>query len=427
MKNLTIHPLLAILVTVSLTSCEPVEEQPAVVETVVRPVKTILLTSPNTKLSRRHPGKVQAYQRVELAFKVQGTLIELPVKEGEDIKKGTLLARLDPRDYKTNLAKINSAIAQARAQLKGMKAGARREDVQVLQAEISAAKARFQEAKQQYDRYQDLWKKRVISKADYERQESAYNVAAAQLNTAQQNFNKGKAGARAEDIEAMNSNIMGLIAQQAEAQNALDDTYLKAPFTGVVAKKFVENFQNVQAKQPILIFQDVSRLDIAIDVPEQVLVNAKEPEFYQFIAIFEPVPNREFVLEVKEFSTEADPKTQTYRAVLTMQVPKKLRILPGMTATVIITEKEEAEKTSTSSFQVPVSAVFADELDKQYVWIVEPNTMTVQKRPVTVGELTGESITISDGFKVGDRIVSAGVHFLQDGMKIRLFDHDNEY
>jgi multidrug efflux system membrane fusion protein len=428
MKNSTIPPiLLAILVTMFLTSCEPVEESQATIEAVVRPVKTMVLKLPDTQFRRSHPGKVHAFQRAELAFKVQGTLIKLPVKEGQDVKKGALLARLDPRDYKTNLAKVKSAIAQARAQLKAMKAGARPEDVRVLQAEISAAKARFQEAKQQYERYQNLWKKRVISKAEYDRQESAYNVATAQLNTSRQNMKKGKAGARKEDIEAMESNIRGLIAQRAEAQDALNDTYLKAPFAGVVAKRFIENFQNVKAKEPVFILQDVSSLDIVIDVPEQVLINAKEPEFYNFIAVFEPVPDRKFSLEVKEFSTEADPTTQTYRAVLTMQAPKDLRILPGMTTTVIITEKDSSAESPITTFLVPVNAVFADELDKRYVWMVEPNTMTVQKRAVKVGDLAGESIRVSDGFKVGERIVTAGVHFLQEGMKIRLLDHKNGY
>jgi RND family efflux transporter MFP subunit len=423
-----IRPLFwAIWITMLITSCDPTNDQQTPIETVVRPVKTMVLTDPEAEPSRYLPGKVQAYQRAELAFRVPGTLIELPVKEAQEVEKGALLARLDPRDYKTNLAKVKSAIAQARAQLKAMKAGARPEEKRVLQAEVSAAKARFQEAKQQYERYKDLWEKRVISKADYDRQESAYNVAVAQLNTANQNLQKGKAGARTEDIEAMESNIKGLIAQQDEAQDALNDTYLRAPFTGVVAKKLVDNFQNVQAKEPILIFQDISRLDIIINVPEQAFVEAKEPEFYQFVAIFEAVPDREFILKVKEYTTEADPKTQTYRGVLTMQAPKDLKILPGMTTTVIITEKQMAESTPTSTFLVPVSTVFADELNKQYVWVVEPNTMTVQKRQVKVGDLTGESIRVLDGLKTGERIVTAGVHFLQEGMKIRLFDSNAGY
>jgi len=58
---------------------------------------------------------------------------------------------------------------------------------------------------------------------------------------------------------------------------------------------------------------------------------------------------------------------------------------------------------------------------------VEPNTMTVQKRQVKVGDLTGESIRVLDGLKTGERIVTAGVHFLQEGMKIRLFDSNAGY
>ena len=350
------------------------------------------------------------------------------------MKKNALLARLDPRDYKTNIAKVNSAIAQARAQLRAMKAGARPEDVQVLQAELSAAKARFQEAKQQYERYKDLLKRRAISKADYDRQESAYNVAKSQLNTAKQTLHKGQVGARTEDIDAMQSQIQGLLAQREAAQNALDDTYLRAPFAGVVAKKFVENFQNVQAKDPILSLQDISRLEVIINVPEQILITSKGPEFYRFVAVFEAAKGREFPLEIKEYKTEADQKTQTYRAVFTMQAPDDLRILPGMTTTVIVTEKSDKSVANTKStaaasptFLIPVSAVFSDELNKQYVWIVEPNSMTVQQREVKAGELTQESIAILKGVKVGERIVTAGVHFLQAGMKVKLFDSKTGY
>ena len=418
----------AISFVLLLTACEPpTSTEKAPVEEVIRPVKTMLLSSHETGLYNRHPGKVQAFQRAELAFRVPGTLIELPVKEGEEVvKKGAILARLDPRDYKTNIAQVKSTIAQARAQLRAMKAGARLEDVNVLRAEVLAAQARFQEAKQQFERYQDLWRKRVISKAKYDQQESAYNVAKAQLNTTEQNLKKGKVGARAEDIEAMMSNIKGLEAQLDAAQDALNDTYLKAPFTGVVAKKRVENYQHVQAKEQILIFTDISKLDIVINVPEQFVIHAKEPESYKTIAVFDAVPGQEFPLEIKEYSMEADPKTQTYRAVLTMLAPDDVKILPGMTTTVIVSEKKRAttatSSTTHSVFLAPVNAVFADELDKHYIWIVESDSMTVQKREIKTGDLIGESIRIIEGVNMGERIVTAGVHFLQPGQKIRLLE-----
>jgi RND family efflux transporter MFP subunit len=433
--RLIVHPIFLVFWFVFfLASCEKNDEAQAPIETVARLVKTMSITSPKIKISHRVPGKVLASKRAELKFQVPGKLMEFPVKESQKVKKNALLARIDPRDYKTNLAKVNSAIAQARAQLRAMKAGARPEDVRVLQAELSAAKARFQEAKQQYERYKDLLKRRAISKADYDRQESAYNVAKSQLNTAKQMLHKGKAGARTEDIDAMQSEIKGLLAQREEAQNALNDTYLRAPFAGVVAKKFVENFQNIQAKDPILSLQDISRLEVIINVPEQILITSKGPEFYRFVAVFEAAKRRQFPMEIKEYKTEADQKTQTYRAVFTMQAPDDLRILPGMTTTVIVTEKPNKSVANTKNtaavsptFLIPVSAVFSDELNKQYVWIVEPNSMTVQQREVKTGELTQESISILKGVQFDERIVTAGVHFLQEGMKVKFFDSKAGY
>ena len=431
MMYLKIRPVFwAIVAVFFLTACDETEEPQVPAEKAVpRLVKTMVITSSAVKTSDRMPGKVLASQRAELKFQVSGQLIKFPVKESQPVKKNALLARIDPRNYKTNLAKVNSAIAQARAQLKAMKAGARPEDVRVLQAELSAARARFQEAKQQYERYKDLLDRMAISKAEYDRQKSAYNVAKAQFNTAKQTLKKGKVGARSEDIQAMHFKIKGLLAQRKEAQNALDDTYLKAPFAGVIAKKFVENYQNVESKDPILSLQDISRLDIVINVPEQILISAKEPEFYQFVAVFEVAPDRKFPLEIKEYKTEADPKTQTYRAVFTMQAPDDLRVLPGMTTTVIVTEKPAAKSASPASptFLVPVTAVFSDELKKQYVWIVEPKTLTVQQREVKVGELTQQSIQVLNGLQVDERIVTAGVHFIQEGMKVKLFDSKAGY
>ena len=280
-----------------------------------------------------------ASQRAELKFQVPGKLLEFPIKESQKVAKGDLLARIDPRDYKTNLAKVNSQIDQAKSKLKAMQVGARPEDIKVLQAELEASTARFQESKQQYKRYQGLWKKRVISKSEFDSKESAYNVAKAQLNTSKQKLNKGKVGSRQEDVDAMQSSIKGLLAQQEEAQNALDDTYLKAPFAGVIAKTFVKNFQNVESKDPILSLQNISKLEIIINVPEQIVISSKEADSYQFMAEFEAAKDRSFPLELKEYKTEADQKTQTYRAVFTMEAPEDLKILPGMTTTMTVTEK----------------------------------------------------------------------------------------
>jgi len=95
-----------------LTGCAEQEEKTETV--VVRPVRTMVLTSSVSGRVRTFPGKVQASQQVDLAFRISGPLVEFPVKEGQAIKKNDLLARIDPRDYKTDQTQIHESRGKAR-------------------------------------------------------------------------------------------------------------------------------------------------------------------------------------------------------------------------------------------------------------------------------------------------------------------------
>jgi RND family efflux transporter MFP subunit len=308
-----------------------------------------------------------------------------------------------------------------------MQKGARPEDIKVLEAEVKAAKARSLNAEQQYKRYKDLYVQKQVSKSEFDKYKSERDVAKAQFNTAIQNLEKGKKGARKEDIDAMKSNIQGLRAQRKASQDALDDTYLKAPFSGVIAKKLVDNFQEVRAKQPVLSLQDIENIDILIDVPELFVAKIDEkapPEAaakFTAEAEFAARPGKRYPLKFKEFSTEADPKTQTYRVTLQMAQPGDLNVLPGMTATVIATPQRGMQ--GAVEIFIPAIAVFADEAGDSNVWIVDQETMTVQSGKVTTGELRGtDSIRIVSGLKAGDTVAISGVSQLRDGMKVRRFE-----
>jgi len=409
-------PLLCAGIAILLCSCDSNKDTPVIRE-MIRPAKTMVLQSPETITSRSYPGKVQASRKSLLTFKVSGPLLQLPVNEGDQVEKGTLLARIDPRDFKTALAKIGSNISTARARLKGMKV-ARPEDINVLNAQVSSAKAQLRQAKQEYERYADLYEQNLASKSDYDRYKSGRDIAKAQLKTAKQNLEKGKKGARKEDIEAMVSDVRGLEVGRKQASDALEDTYLRAPFSGRVAKKFVENFQNVRAGEPVVSLQDISGLEIVMNAPEQVVAESTGIECVLATAVFDSLPGKEYELKIKEFAVEADAQTRTYQVVFSMKAPESGTILPGMTATVKAADK--CAKAGDSGFLIPVNATFADEYGKSFVWVVDPGTMTVSRREVGIGDMAGENIRIRKGVTAGEMIVTAGVSHLQEGMKIRL-------
>jgi RND family efflux transporter MFP subunit len=397
-------------------SCGRKKEEPPPRE-VIRPVKMLTVAdSAGEGREINFPGRVRASRRVELSFKVSGPLIELPAEEGQEVSRGDLLARIDPRDFETSVAGIESRIAEAKAQLEAMETGARPEDLAILEAEVEAAEALTLNAEQQYQRYRDLYVKRQVSKADFDRYKSEYDMARAQLATSVQNLEKGRTGARAEDIEAQRARIRGLEADLKGALDALKDTFLRAPFNGLVARRYVDNFTSVRAKEPIVSFQDISRVEILVDVPEMTMATVRKEKQFGAAAEFASAPGRRFKLSFKEFATDADPRTQTFQVVFEMPQPAGVAILPGMTATV----SGRAGRAEGIPIVVPVSAVFADETGGSQVWIVDRDNMTVSMRGVTTGELTGvEGIEVLEGLDPGETIAVTGVTQLRESDRVR--------
>lgn len=417
-KNYSVSAVAMILLLFVAGGCKEKEQ---VTAEITRPVKVITVTGTKDRAVISFPGKTRASQRADLSFKVSGPLVALPVEEGQEVRKGQLIARIDPRDFETNLNEIKSSLAGAKANLKSMRRGARPEDLRMLEAEVEAAKSEYQYAEDQYKRYKQLWVKQHASRADFDRQNSLRNTAKARLEAARQDLAKGKRGSRKEDIDAQKSKIRGLEARLKAARDALEDTYLKAPFDGVVAKRYVENHQEVQAKHPIVFFQDISNIEILIDVPETLAVQIREGYVPDAVARFVGAPNKAFPLTLKEFSTEADPQTLTYQAVLVMPRPEDINILPGMTASV----EGRPRHTAGNSVQIviPAIAVTRDANKRPYVWTLNESDMTVKRADVTIGELTGsDGIEILDGLGVGEKVVTAGVTKLRKGMKVSIWN-----
>jgi len=338
----------------SISGCGKKKEEVEVKE-VVRPVKLLTIEGKGSSKVIKYPGRVRASERVDLAFQVAGPLIELPVTEGQNVKKGDIVARILPRDFETEIAK---------------------------------AKARALDAEQQYLRYRDLYVKKQVSKADFDKYKSQADIAR---------------------------------ARQKEAEDTLSDTYLRAPFTGVIAKRYVENFEDVQAKAPIVSIQDISEVEVLVDVPESVMITLKQEGKKIAVAEFAAAPGKQYPLTLKEFSTEADPRTLTYQVTLLMTQPEDITVLPGMTANVVSTTKTgQTETEITTNIVIPAAAVFADETGTSHVWIADRDTMTVHNREVKTGSLTGAAeILVISGIEPGETIAITGVTQLRENMKVR--------
>ncbi len=342
-----------------ISGCGP-EEKPVA---TVPPVQTFVLNAISDAPFRRFPGEVTAADTSNMSFDVPGRLIEFPAsQEGLVVKKGDLLGRLD----ETNFV-----------------------------ARVDAARADFTTAQGELARRRQLLNQGVISRSEFDQFQRTADVADAALRA---------------------------------AQRALDDTRLLAPMDGRIARRLVNNFQNVQAHQTVLVFQNNSMLEVDIHVPEADMsmagrgITAEEArDLIEAKAEFPAIPGRTFPLELNTFSTEANASSRTFRVSFILYPPEGQNILPGMTCTVMtrLISRTEARPAESGVFQIPVRAVATAD-GKSAVWKLDPKTMQVSRVEVEMLAVTGESVNVRGAaLAPGDEIVTAGVRFLSDGMKVQ--------
>ena len=217
-------------------------------------------------------------------------------------------------------------------------------------------------------------------------------------------------------------------AETREARKALEDTNLVAPFDGVMARKLVEEFENVLAKFPVLVMQNDDVLEIKVSVPERDLARGRaerrsDEELTAILkprVIVSPIPDREFPASLKELANVADPTTRTFEATFSFPKPRDVSILGGMTARVVI---DVLAEWGVRGLLVPSIAVVAGEGSGGAVFVIDESSLTASKRDVEMGELTGDEIEIKSGLRPGEVIAISGIHQLRDGMPVLRYEN----
>ena len=244
---------------------------------VVRPVRA--MQAGDTEMLTRSglPGRAKATQEVNLAFRVAGPLISRPINVGDDVAEGDVLAQIDPRDFDVALRNT--------------------------EAQLEDARAAFALATEEFSRATEAHERGGVSEIELARRREASNSRKARVD--------------------------GLEASVQAARDALDDTQLRAPYDGKIVAIYVENFEEVQAKQAITRVLDDSRIEMIIDLPEQFITLASIVG--ELICTFDAVPGHELVATVKEIGAEASQTTRTYPVTLIMDQPEGVKVFPGMT------------------------------------------------------------------------------------------------
>src|SRR5262245_28167988 len=135
---------------------------------VIRPVRTTVVTAGDPPEVRTFPGKVAASKTAQLAFQVPGLLVSVPVKEGQRVAKGHVIARLRADEFQARVETVQGQLDQAKAGLSALRLGERPEEQIRRETQVRASEARLANAKTELDRYGRLIKSKAVSEAEYE-------------------------------------------------------------------------------------------------------------------------------------------------------------------------------------------------------------------------------------------------------------------
>jgi RND family efflux transporter MFP subunit len=374
MMKLSGKTVAVLVVLIALTGCQ--EEIPE--KEMVRPVRAVQVGDPSDFAKRSFPGRAKATREVDMSFRVAGPLVKRPVNVGDEVRKGQELARIDPRDFQVNLRDAQGQLERAEAILKR-------------------------------------------AESDYERVVQIKNQDPGAVSQAMIDRNR-------QQVESTTAEIRSLQAAVASAKDKLAYTYLKAPFDGIVTSTYVENYEDVKAKQPVVRLIDHSQIEMIVNIPEDLIYQADylKTAGKAFRVRFDPFPNRELKPQIKEIGKEASKTTRTYPVTLIMDQPEDIKILPGMAGKATRAAALPGEE-SRGDIIIPETAVFSvDEMDNTFVWIIDTQTKTVSKREVKTGELLDTGIAIEDGLKPGEWIATAGVHYLKEGQQVSILSQSSK-
>ncbi|TGT72238.1 MULTISPECIES: efflux RND transporter periplasmic adaptor subunit [unclassified Mesorhizobium] len=324
---------------------------------VIRPVLSVVV-EPKTVETFGFAGSVEPQYSADLAFRLLGRVVSRDVKVGDLVTKGTTIAALDP-----------TALELA---------------VQASKADLSNAQAQFINAAASEDRQRQLL---------------------ASANTSQATFDAAKQARQAAEAGVERAN-----AALAKSQEQLGYARLFSDFDGVVTAVGAEVGQTVSPGQTVVTVARTDPREAVVDIPDQLTGDLTVG--MPFEIVLQSLPTIKTQAKLREIAPQSEGATRTRRVKLTLvDPPTAFRLGSTITAT-------RMTKVA-PTIELPMSALLERD-GSEKVWVVDPQSSSVSAREIKVASKNGGSFTVAEGLEAGMRVVTAGVHSLSEGQKVKV-------
>lgn len=369
-------------------------------------------------------GYIIPRRKIQLSSKVTGRVASVEVEKGDLVKKGQVLVKLEDAEFRAQVDEAYANLQVAQARLKELEAGSRPQEIEQARANVKLAEANLRNAKLNYDRAIRLLKSGVISKGDYDKTETAYEVAQAQVIDAKKRYELVKLGPRREQIELARNQVEAAKASLAGAQTLLEATEIKAPIDGTILEKLVEVGEMVTtsfvgergAKSSVVSLADLNDLQVELDISQsdfnKLQMNQKAivtPEAYS---------DRKYDGILVEIAPEANRQKATVQVKVKILNPDKY-LRPEMNAKVAFLADEPRPPEGSSPLpsvvnraMIPKSALIRKGNTTQ-VFLVQDSKAVVQE--VKLGGETEQGFEVLEGLTGGEKVIVSGLDKIKPG------------
>jgi multidrug efflux pump subunit AcrA (membrane-fusion protein) len=342
-------------------------------------------------------GTVEADLSVEVAFQVPGRVSSVRVEEGQLVRKGQLLATLDPRDYEY-------AAAGASAQLTAAQATAQKAQTGLRSQELEQARIDYDRWADEYKRMRTLYERKSLPENDFKKVEAAYNAA-------RERYEMAKEGTRREDLAAANAAATGAQAQVDESRKRLSETKLLSPIDGFVGLRHIDPGEMVGAGMPVIAVMRTDPVKVRVGIPEAEIgkVRAGAPA----VVSIPSLGGREFNGKVELVGVAAEPTSRTYAVKIIVPNPKH-ELKTGMVA-----EARIEGAGTVDALTIPGDAIVRDAQGVTLVYVYFPDRGRVYAHRVQPGTPIDKELEVQ-GLTGSEQVVTGGQNGVREGARVQV-------
>ena len=365
-------------------------------------VRLVTVQLANDSVPAKYSAIIAPNAQVDLAFRVSGYVVHLhnikgadgrirPMEAGAPVNAGTVLARVRASDYQAVVDKARGSRDEADA------------GVHASEAQLTEALAGLEQAELDFERVSRLWEQESITKPAYDGSKATHDIARAKVDAAKSVL----AAARQRAVSAA--------AQLREAEIALGDTELRAPFDGILLERHVDLGALVAPGTPAFTVADLRLVKALFNVPDTDLNNFRQSQSLDMTV--DAFPGKIFHGRIVSIAAAADPRVRSFQIEVSIANPG-LKLRSGMIATVQAGEVVLASQL----VQIPIDALVYDPISGHYlVYGTEQRAGRMYAKEISVrpGPLAGSYVKVLEGLKPGQRIVASGASLLRTGDPIQ--------